>query len=146
MRIILISILSLLIILKSGWQLPICNLATAKNALPPRIFAEQTIDGQNQNVIITRIFHNKIGIFLSEFERCYFNVLDPTFIHNSTGIFGIFPWLFFTYQILKRKMILPIGIFIIIPIMPFLYLPTSLIAYAHKIFAIIGVVIFAFKR
>jgi len=146
MRIILFSILSLIILLKSGWQVPICNLATARNALAPRIFAEQTIDGPGQLVLITRIFHNKIGILLSEFGKCYFNLLDPNFIYGSTGILGIVPWFYFAYQIFKRKIFLPIVIFILAPIAPFFYFPVSLIAYIHKVFAIIGVVIFALKR
>lgn len=146
MKLVLFSVLSLIILLKSTWQIPVCNLTTAKNAVPSRIFSEQTTDGQGQNVLITRALHNKPGIFLSEFGRCYFNLLDPNFIYNSVGILGIIPWYYFVYQILKRKMFLPIGIFILAPAVPFFYFPISLITYIHKVFAIIGVVIFALKR
>lgn len=141
MRVVLLFILSLIILLKSEWQVPICNLSTAKNAIGPRIFAEQTIDGQDQHVLITRTLHNKAGIFLSEFGRCYFNFINPNFIYKSTGIFGIAAWFYFVYRIIKKFVWPQVAIMAIIPALPFFYFPMILITFTHKLFAIIGLVI-----
>ena len=140
MRVVLFSFLTLIILLKSPWQSPICNFATAKNAIAPRIFAEQTIDGPDQNVLITRILHNKAGIFLSEFGRCYFNVIDPSFIYQSTGIFGVAASFYLMYRIIKKLAWPQIAIITIIPALLFFYTPMALIAFTHKLFAIIGLV------
>lgn len=127
-----------IISLKNDFSLPICNLATAKQAIPPRIFAEQTIDGPQQPPLVTRFLHNKLGIFASEFSRCYFNALDPNFIHRSVGIPGLFFWTYFIYQIAIKKLWPGIFVFLILPVLPFFNLPLMIIVYINKIFAIIG--------
>ncbi len=126
-----------MIISKSGWDLPKCNLTTATQALPPRIFFEQTIDGP-QPVLLTRFLHNKIGIFLSESGRCYLNVIDPIFVFDSVGILGLIAWLYFVYRITLNKQWFLIFLFLGMPLFPFFNLLATAIAYGHKIFAIIG--------
>ena len=131
-------LISVVIITTNGnWELPICNIQTAKQAIAPRIFAEQTVDGRDQPIIFTRFIHNKFGIFGSEFTRCYFFSLDPNFIYHSTGI-GVIFWLYFLYMILTKKLYIPLAVFLIVPALPFFNLPVVIVAYSHKIFAIIG--------
>lgn len=137
---------SVLIIAKNGLlSTPICNLKTAKQAIEPRIFAEQTIDGPKQPIILTRFLHNKFGIFGSEFTRCYFFSLDPNFVYQSTSI-GIIFWLYFAYTVLTRKMIILLLPLLIVPAVPFFGLPILFVSYAHKIFAIIGLYFWLFKK
>lgn len=143
---IVLLIISVLIFnLKTTWDPTPCNIKTAKQAIAPRIFAEQTIDGKNQPIIFTRFVHNKIGVFLSEFARCYFLALDPNFIQKTTGI-GIIFWLYFVYFILIQKLYIALLIFLSIPLLPFFQLPLVIVSYAHKIFAIIGLIFLTFKK
>ena len=130
----------LLYIISSGsdYLLPTCNLATAKQAIAPRIFAEQTIDGSRQPPLVTRFLHNKLGIFASEFGRCYFNALDPNFIYRSVGTLGLFFWTYFVYQIAIKNLWPGALVFLILPLLPFFSLPVIITVYINKIFAIIG--------
>ena len=141
----LIALSSLIVVTSGNWDLPVCNLTTAKQAIAPRIFAEQTIDGLNQPILLTRFLHNKFGILGSEFARCYFYSLDPNFIYHSIGV-GIVFWLYFFYFSATRKLYIPISFFLIIPALPFFGLPAVIVSYAHKIFAIIGLAFFLFKK
>ena len=137
-RYLIFILISLVILFKTGWQLPLCNFKTAKQALVPRIFAETTIDGPNQPVLLTRFLHNKLGIFINESARCYFNVLDLNFVESSTTLIGLLFWLYFIYQITIRKYWVLIVVFLITPIVSYLTVLSALAAIVHKIFAIIG--------
>lgn len=140
MKILFIIIISLVIITQSGSSLPTCNFKTAQQALPPRIFAEITIDGLNQQIFITRFLHNKIGIITQELGKCYFNAIDPNFIYKSVSIFGLFFWGYFIYQNIIQKKWINITLLSLIPVLPFMNFPVWTIVYAHKVFAIIGLV------
>lgn len=133
----------LLYIISTGndYLMPSCNVSTAKQAIAPRIFAEQTIDGPRQPPLVTRFLHNKLGIFASEFGRCYFNALDPNFIYKSVGILGLFFWTYFIYQIAIKKLWPGILVFLTLPLLPFFSLPIIITVYVNKIFAIIGLII-----
>ncbi|MDO8487455.1 MAG: hypothetical protein Q7S45_04125 [Candidatus Curtissbacteria bacterium] len=128
----------MIISVRANASLPICNLDTAKQAIPPRIFAEQTIDGRDQNITLTRFLHNKIGIYASEFSRCYANVFDPNFIYHTVGIVGIITWLYFVYQIIQRKYYFLLIVLLALPLLPFLKFSLLPILFAYKLFAIIG--------
>lgn len=138
MRIILILIFSAIILVQANTRLPICNLDTAKQAIPPRIFAEQTIDGKDQNILLTRFLHNKIGIYASEFSRCYANVFDPNFIYHTVGAIGLVTWVYFVYAVAKRRLYPIIAILAVLPILPFLKFSPLPILLTYKLFAIIG--------
>lgn len=140
MKIILFVVFSLFIIVQKGWELPTCNFTTTLQALPPRLFAQITIDGSNQHVLVTRFFHNKVGVFLQEASHCYLDGLDPNFIFKSVGPIGIISWLTFVYRISIDKKIHFIFAFLSILILPFFNFPPSIVAYSHKIFAIIGLI------
>lgn len=143
--IILAIITSAILATKGNLDLPICNFTTAKQAIAPRIFAEQTIDGSSQPIVMTRFLHNKFGILGSEFTRCYFYSFDPNFIYHSTGI-GIIFWLYFFYASAIKKLIIPLSFFLIIPALPFFGLPIVIVSYTHKIFAIIGLAFYLYKK
>ena len=144
-KVAILLLLSILIITRTEMNLPICNIQTAKQAIPPRIFAEQTIDGSDQPIAFTRFIHNKYGILGSEFSRCYFNALDPNFIYHTLSI-GLLPYLFFIYTALEKKLLLPSIVFLIFPSLPIFNIPTIIVSYAYKIFAIIGLAILLFKK
>lgn len=147
MKIIILIILAALIIVKSPQQeLPLCNIATAKQAFAPRIFAETTIDGKEQPVYVTRFLHNKIGIYASEISRCYFNSLDLNFINNSTGAVGLLSLLFFVYKITVKKYYSILAIFLVLPTLPFFGMPFFILIFFYKIFAIIGLVFLLQKK
>ena len=147
MKILLFVLLSAVIILKiSPTPLPICNIATVKQALPPVIFYETTIDGSNQPVLVTRFLHNKIGIYGSETTKCYFNALDFIFINNSTSIVGLLGILLFTYKSAIKKYYWLLVIFLFLPLLPFFTNSDKILILAYKIFAIIGLAFVFFKR
>ena len=127
-------------------QLPVCNYQSANQAIPVRIFFEQTIDGKDQPILLTRFLHNKIGIYGSEFGKCYFNFFDPVLIYHTIGLLGLFFWLFLLYQIVTNGKWNYLPIVLILPILPLLNIFPSGIAYFHKIFAIIGLILFTFKK
>ncbi|MDP2633021.1 MAG: hypothetical protein Q8P25_04870, partial [Candidatus Curtissbacteria bacterium] len=138
---LLIAISAVILTTHGNLDLPICNFTTAKQAIAPRIFAEQTIDGNKQPILQTRFLHNKFGILGSEFTRCYFFSFDPNFIYYSTGI-GIVFWVYFFYVSATKKLYIPLSFFLIIPALPFFGFPIVIVSYAHKIFAIIGLAFF----
>lgn len=135
---LLIIFSALIVLAKTNDSLPICNLDTAKQAIPPRIFAEQTIDGKGQNIPFTRFLHNKIGIYASEFSRCYLGVFDLNFIYHTVGIVGIITWLYFVYQIIQKRLYPLLFILLALPLLPFLRFSPLPILFAYKLFAIIG--------
>ena len=141
MKLLIVLILSFLIIKTNIPSTDRCDLETAKNALPVRIFAETTIDPHNQPVLITRFSHNKVTILANELGRCYFNFFDLNFVANSTALIGLLPWLYFVYKSFSHP-ILQVPI-MLIPLLPILSQTQVPVAYAHKIFAIIGLVYFA---
>ena len=118
-----------------------CDIVTARIALPVRIFAETTIDGRDQPVLITRFFHNKVTIIASELGRCYFNFFDPNLIVASASLLGLFPWFYFAYRIaiLSPRYPLLAALFII-PALPII-VTAAQVAHMHKVFAIIGLVL-----
>ncbi|GEM_PF-5815419 len=138
MKIILIIIFSAIILVQANPSLPICNVNTAKQAIPPRIFYEQTIDGKDQNILLTRFLHNKIGIYASEFGKCYANVFDPNFIYHLLGAIGLVTWFYFVYLIAKRRLYPIIAILAVLPMLPFLKFSPLPILLIYKLFAIIG--------
>jgi len=140
MKLLLISIFVFFILIKPIPKLDPCNIQTAKQAIPPRIHFEQTIDGSRQRAIITRILHNKVGIFTSEVGKCYFYVFDPVLIFKSAGTMGFIFWVYGGYQIIVRKRWLFIWLLIILPIFPFFNFFTNQVPYIHKIFAIMGLI------
>lgn len=145
MKIIFLIIFSIAILIKTPPQLPVCNLFTAKQALPPKIFAQQTIDGPAQPVVITRFFHNKVGIFASEFAYCYLSALDLNFIAGSTSLIGLISFLYFLYQIAIKKIWLAAAIFLFFPLLPFFDFSSLIVSYAYKVFAIIGLLLALYK-
>lgn len=145
MRMILIVILTAIIFLQANTSLSVCNLDTAKQAINPRIFYEQTIDGKDQNISLTRFLHNKIGVYASEFGKCYANVFDPNFIYHSVGAIGLVGWFYFVYLIAKRRLYPIIAILAVLPLLPFLKLSPLPILWIYKLFAIIGLAFLFYK-
>lgn len=140
MKYLIAVLISILIVSKNFPSSDRCDLGIARNALPPRIFAETTIDGSDQPPVVTRFFHNKATILLNELARCYFNFFDLNFVANSTALVGLLPWLYFFYKSSSRPFIMiPFLAFPLLPIFSEILVP---IAYIHKIFAIIGLVYF----
>lgn len=122
-----------------------CDITTAKLALPVRIFAETTIDGRDQPVLITRFFHNKVTILGNELARCYFNFFDPNAISASVSLPGLVAWLYFAYRFaLLTPKYPPLLTLLLIPVLPIL-VTFPQVAYFHKVFAIIGLVLWAKK-
>lgn len=146
MKIILFLIVSFLIIFTPRVDLPICNIDTAYQAIPPRIFAEIAIDDNDQNVIFTRMIHNKTGIFLSEFSRCYFNIFDFNYLYNQLTIFGLAGLLFFIYKALILKRFSIIIIIFLLPLIPFFKQPEIIVVLVLKMFALVGILSFLFLK
>lgn len=146
MKLILLIILSVIIISVPGTSLPVCNIDTAKQAIPPRIFAEIAIDDNTQNVLFTRILHNKTGIFLSEFSRCYFNVFDFNYLYNLLTIFGLLGLLFFIYRALILKRFSLVIVIFLLPLIPFFKQPETIVMLVLKMSALTGVLSFLFLK
>lgn len=138
----IIVIILIVIILKANIQpTDRCDLETAKNAIPVRIFIETTIDSHIQPVLVTRFFHNKVTILLNELGRCYFNFFDLNLTVAQASIFGLVPWLYFLFKVLTKITRYPLLVTIfIVPAIPLL-VSFPQVAYVHKVFAIIGLVL-----
>ena len=115
-----------------------CNLDTAKMATDVRVWEQVSFDGNMQNVLVTRFLHNKPGIFLSEFSKCYFRVYDFNMIVDLVSIVGLSFWLYFIYKIFTTGNHLLVIAFILIPVLPFLKSYPSLIPFIHKMIALGG--------
>lgn len=146
MKFLVLVIFSIFIILAKTSTPDRCDLVTAQIALPIRIFTETTIDGRGQPVLLTRFFHNKVGILANELGRCYFNFFDPNIVVAQASLFGLLPWLYFFYRVAT---IIPkystIFAVLIIPVLPILA-PFAQVAHLHKVFAIIGLAIWYMRK
>lgn len=137
MKYFTVLLVSLIVLLSNPSYLPLCNLRTARQDIPPRLFQLTTTDSPSQNPIITRFFHNKPGVFLNGTSKCYLNFFDPVIIAKNTLYFGIFGWLYAVYKMFLTKKWILIAAFFILPLIPYL-IPFPQIIYLHKIFDIIG--------
>lgn len=146
MKFLLLIIFSIFILLAKVPTPDRCDLVTAKNALPVRIFAETTIDGRDQPVLLTRFFHNKAGILAHELGRCYFNFFDLNQVVASASLFGLLPWLYFFYRLATTVSKYPVilGVFMIPALL--IFVSVTQVAYMHKVFAIIGLVIWYMRK
>lgn len=145
MRYLVSIVILILVILADIPNRDRCDIITAKLALPVRIFAETTIDGPNQPPLVTRFFHNKVTILGNELARCYFNFFDPNFIAQSASLPGLLPWLYFAYRLAAIiPKYPPVAAILLIPVVPILG-QFAQVAYFHKVFAIIGLVLWAKK-
>ncbi len=146
MKLIIFIIAAFFIIAHPFKKLEQCNLSQALQAIPPRIFAETHADGSQQNPLITRFIHNKLGIFLSELSRCYLYVLDPAIIYSSTGIIGTTAWGYLIYLSITTKKRLLLLLIFSFPLFPFLNIFQGITTYIHKLFALIGLLYFLSKK
>lgn len=144
MKIFLVFIILVFWILKPLPAIENCNIKTIKQVMPPVIWFEQTIDGHDQSIWITRFLHNKVGIFGSQFAKCYSNSIDLQIAYKSVGLLGLVFWLYFIYHISSKKNWPLILIFLLVPLIPPLFDKGQSIAIFYKIFAIIGL-LFYFK-
>lgn len=139
----LIALVVLVVIVRSNIpSIEHCDLGTATNAISVRTFHETTTDPPDQPVIISRFFHNKLTIFTNEIGRCYLNFFEPNFIADSTTLLGFLPWLYLLYKSFSKWVFLiPV---LAVPLIPIFISPMPIpVAYAHKVFAIIGLMIWS---
>jgi hypothetical protein len=127
---------------KTQWE---CNVHTIFQSIPPIIFYEQTIDGKIQAPLVTRFLHNKPGIFMSQFAKCYTHNLEPLEVFTTVGIVGLFFWANFIYVVLTRKNWLLLSVFLIIPAISIFIIDQRITDYSYKIFAILGFIFFLKK-
>ena len=146
MRKIILVVIIILIAAKVPTAQERCNVDTAFQALPPRIFFESKIDGPLQNVTVTRFFHNKVGIFMSELGRCYFNAIDPTYLLNSTTIFGLIFWFWALFYLVERKRFFIILLLLAVPLIAFFKLNLPIILIANKVLAAFGALTLMYKN
>lgn len=143
MKIIIFLLVVTTIIFKQAPKWQVCDIYAAQRAVTPRIFFEKTIDGKNQPVYITRFFHNKIGIFVSEVAKCYFRAIEPNTIYLSSGFFGLIFEIYFLYKLASWKKWFALSIFLILPFFPFFNILENQFTHIHKILALAGLFIAA---
>ena len=153
MKFLLFLIFSTFIIFKTGWSIEECGIRSAQQAIIPIVWFEQTIDGPGQSPIITRFFHNKIGIFASQMTKCYFDRISPEFIFDSVGIFGLMFIFYLIYNLSTKKrwpILTIITIFSFLPVLSTNFSTSKFfvdfLAYFYKLLAIIGLKTFADRR
>jgi len=149
MKTIFIFLIAFFIILKSGAQVQECNIRTSLQIIPPKIWYEQAIDGPFQNRLLTRVLHNKAGIFINEVSGCYMNHLSPVFIYQVTGLFGVFFWIYFTYRSVVHNQRMIILILLMLPLIPVAsanahnyFFGLGIIANFYKLVAFLGLISF----
>ena len=152
MKTIFIFLIAFFIIIKGGLQIEECNIRTSLQIIPPKIWFEQAIDGPFQNRLLTRVLHNKAGIFINEASGCYMNHLSPVFIYQVTGLFGVFFWIYFAYRAVVQNQRMIILILLMLPLIPVASTnaPTylfgmGLISNLYKLIAFLGLIAF-FKK
>lgn len=144
MKIIVLLLSLFLIWIRPVSYPPTCNTVTAYQAIPPRLFAEITIDNNTQNTFLTRFLHNKAGIFLSEFQRCYFQSFDLNYLNELLNPLGILGYFYFVYRSFISKRIVLIMLILALPAVPFFNQPQIIVAVFDKLFASIGIVTFLY--
>jgi hypothetical protein len=151
-KIAIFLLISLSIILKTGWNTTECNIRSVIQVTYPIIWFEQTIDGASQNPFITRFFHNKLNIVGAQLSYCYLEKISPEFFFESTGIFGLCLLLYLIFTLADKKNWLPLLTFCFLPLLPFtsINLSTSIasagmLAYLYKGSAIISLAKFLTK-
>lgn len=149
MKTIFIFLIAFFIILKSSIEIQECNIRTSLQIIPPKIWYEQAIDGPFQNRLLTRVLHNKAGIFINEVSGCYMNHLSPVFIYQATGLFGLCFWIYFAYRAVVQNQRMIILILLMLPLIPVASAnaPTylfglGLISNLYKLIAFTGLITF----
>ncbi len=142
MKIIIFLLIAITIIFKQAPKWQACDIYAAERAVTPRIFFEKAIDGRNQPVFITRLFHNKINIFASEVAKCYFKVIEPNAMYASIGIFGLIFEVYLVYVLTLWKKWYILAILLLLPFAPFFNIFENQFVYIHKLLALIGLAIF----
>ncbi len=142
----LLILTAIFIIAAKPFILPQCNLTTINQAIEVQIFAQQTIDGRNQPVLITRFLHNKAGIYASETAKCYFSVLDLSFLSKNLSLIGLVSFLYLSFLLAKKGNMFYTLMFLLIPILPIFKIPETVVIYTYKGLTSIGVILFALKN
>jgi hypothetical protein len=146
MKITLLLIIGLVVgFSKINWEFPVCNLATIKQDFAPTIFFETTIDGSSQKPLVTRFFHNKVGLYGASTTKCYLNFLDPSLIYKNLGPLVLILIGFFISKSIAQKRLQLLLIFFLTPLALILNLHIVLFVIIYKIFAIIGLLLLLSK-
>ena len=150
MKIFVIFLITFFIILKSGVQMEECNIRTSTQIIPPKIWYEQAIDGKEQSILFTRFLHNKVGMFVNEISNCYLQILNPVFIFQTAGTFGVFFWFYFAYRAILKNQKMIILILLILPSIPIAssndqnyFFGINFVSNLYKLIAFFGLVTFA---
>lgn len=144
-KIFIVSLTFVLIVFTTGKNYPTCSLNAAKQSIVPTIFFEQAIDDV-QNVYLTRILHNKVGILAHESSLCYFSILNPIFIYKSTSILGLLFWIYCIYKAIINRRIILLSATLVLPIIYFFgFLPLAPVI-LNKLIALEGLRLFVKEK
>lgn len=142
-KVVVATILFLNIMLtRSEWIFQRCDYQIATNAIAPVIWYEQTTDGVNQPHFITRFLHNKPGVYMSQFSKCYFQAMDPYLLYKTIGIGGFMSVLYLIYCFIDRRKYIQLAIIFLLPIFPFIKISLILQILIYKVLALVGLYYF----
>ncbi len=127
---------------KGSWVYETCNSDIAKLAVPPVIWYEQAIDGSAQSHMITRMLHNKPGIFMNQFGKCYFQNIEPYTLYKTIGFIGMIAVFYLFYKSIDKKNYLLLTLLAVVPILPFFGLPTISQILLYKLISFLGLFLF----
>ena len=144
MKKIILLVVIFLVVVKKPSATEACNIDTARLALPPRIFYESRIAGNKQSVLVTRFFHNKAGILLSEFGKCYALALDPNYLNNSLNFLGLLGWFYGLFVLVRLKQYPALVVLSLLPVIAFFNVNLPLVLIGNKLIASFGLLAKAF--
>lgn len=123
---------------------PRCDIYEIDRNFQRRILTDNQLDGEHQNALITRFFHNKANIYLHEASICYFNFYNFQYIFKSFGIFTSTFLIYLVLYSLRKPNWHLVASLAVAPLLP-IYFPNFYISfYAYKLFALLGL-FFALK-
>lgn len=99
-----------------------CTSEWIKLDVPHQIWEAQSADGGAGSVLWTRLLHNKVLFYASNYLRCYLAYLSPDFVNRVFSALGLIFFLVGIWYALTRKNLLVLGFALLAPLPPlFLY-------------------------
>ncbi len=117
----------------------ICSRDRILLDVPYQIWEAQSADG-GLNVFLTRLFHNKLLFYGSNFFRCYLSYFSPDFIARVFTIFGLIFFLLGVWYLISRKKRFLAILFLLVPLSPLFQIPDTVSVQAGILFSGFGLV------
>lgn len=88
----------------------VCSKDWIVQDLPNQIWEAQALAGGDLPIWVTRLFHNKLTMYSTNFLRCGLFHLAPDYIARRLTFVGLFFWLIAVFNLVKNRRYLVLAV------------------------------------